>query len=140
MNVERQIIGSLLLDSSRIDEMRLISSEMFTDAVLSKIFSLFEHSEGKEINQLVIIPQITSDFLTEQQAVELLAEIVSEHDSGISDRSCVNRLFDEYRVRKFNEILEHTKLSPANIESTLEEYKEQIDSLQRHMRERKQEV
>lgn len=131
MNVEKQLIGSLLIDSTRIDEMHLITSEMFTDSVLSKIFSIFEHSEEKEINQLVIVPQITSDFLTEQQAVELLAEIVSEHDSGISDRSCVNRLFDEYRVRKFNEILEHTKLSPANIESTLEEYKEQIDSLQK---------
>lgn len=129
MNVERQIIGSLLIDSSRIEDMHLINSEMFTDAVLSKIFSIYERADGKEINPLVIIPQITSDFLTKNQASQLLADLASEHDSGISDKSCANALYDEYRVRKFDEIISRTRVNSSNIESTLEDYKQQIDSL-----------
>ena len=131
MNAERQIIGSLLLDSSRIDEMHLINSEMFVDSVLGQIFSIYEHADGKEINQLVIIPKIKSDMLTERDAVNLLAQLVAEHDSGISDSCCVNAINDEYRKRKFDEFINHTRLSPQNIDKTLNEFQEVIDGLQK---------
>lgn len=129
MNAERQIIGSLLLDSTRIDEMHLITSEMFTDAVLSQIFSIYEHSEGKEVNQLIILQKITNDFFTRQDANKLLADLVSSHDPGISDRSCVKALYDEYRVRTFDNMLSHMRLTPQNIDSTLDDFKESIDRL-----------
>lgn len=132
MNAERQIIGSLLLDSSRIDEMHLINSEMFVDSVLGQIFSIYEHADGKEINQLVIVPQIKSDMLTERDAINLLAQLVAEHDSGISDSCCVNVINDEYRKRKFDEFINHTRLSPQNIDKTLNEFQEVIDGLQRN--------
>lgn len=131
MNAERQIIGSLLLDSSRIDEMHLINSEMFVDSVLGQIFSIYEHADGKEINQLVIVPQIKSDMLTERDAINLLAQLVAEHDSGISDSCCVNAINDEYRKRKFDEFINHTRLSPQNIDKTLNEFQEVIDGLQK---------
>ena len=132
MNAEKQIIGSLLLDSSRIDEMHLINSEMFVDSILGKIFSIYEHADGKEVNQLVIIPQIKSDMLSEKDAVNLLANLVAERDSGISDRCCVNAIYDEYRKRKFEEAMSHTRVSSQNIDKTLEEYQELIDGLQRN--------
>lgn len=131
MNAEKQIIGSLLLDQSRIEEMHLINSEMFVDPVLGKIFSLYEHADGKEINQLVIIPRITSTTLPEPMAKKLIAEIVSEHDSGISDRSSANAIYDSYRVRKFNEMISHTRLNSSNIDSALDEYKAAIEGLTR---------
>ena len=67
MDAERQIIGSLLLDSSRIDDIQSINAEMFTDSTLGKIFSIYANANGKEVNQLVIIPQITTTYQTEQQ-------------------------------------------------------------------------
>lgn len=137
MNAERQIIGSLLLDSSRIDEMHLINSEMFIDSVLGKIFSIYEHSDGKEINQLVIVPQIKSDVLSEQDAVNFLAKLVSEHDSGISDKCCVNAINDEYRKRKFDEFINHTSLNRQNIDKTLVEFQQVIDGLQKKDEESK---
>ena len=67
MDAERQIIGSLLLDQSRIDDMRSISADMFVDPTLGKIFSIYANANGKEVNQLVIIPQIITSYQTEQQ-------------------------------------------------------------------------
>lgn len=131
MNAEQQIIGSLLIDSSRLDDMHLINSEMFVDSVLGKIFSIYEHANGQEINQLVIIPKIKSDFMTEKQATELLASLVMGHDSGISDKKCAEIIYDEYRVRKFNELLDHTVIKHDNLDSVLDEFKESIDGLQK---------
>ena len=51
--VERQIIGSLLIDQSRIDDMHMINSEMFTDTILGQIFSLYEHAEGKKLMNML---------------------------------------------------------------------------------------
>lgn len=131
MNAERQIIGSLLLDSSRIDEMHLINSEMFKDTVLGDIFSIYEHAEGKEVNPLVITSKLKSDFMTEKQLSELLADIISTHNPGISDRYCMNVIFDEYRVRAFDNFLNHVQLSPQNIDNIFDKFRESIDSLQK---------
>lgn len=131
MKAERQVIGSLLLDQSRIDGMHLINSEMFVDPVLGKIFSLYEHADGKEINQLVIVPKIVSDFLTEQQAVKLLADIVSEHDSGISDRCSIESIYDTYRTRKFNEFISRIRIDPRNIDDTINDFQSTLDGLKK---------
>lgn len=131
MKAERQVIGSLLLDQSRIDGMHLINSEMFTDPVLGKIFSLYEHADGKEINQLTIVPRIKTDFMTDQAATELLADIVDNHDSGISDRCSVEAIYDAYRTRKFNEFIDRTRLDPRNIDETLNDFQNTLDGLKK---------
>ncbi len=131
MNAEKQIIGSLLLDSSRIDEMHLINSEMFVDSILGKIFSIYEHADGKEVNQLVIIPKIVSDFLTEQKAMQLLADIVASHDSGISDRSSVEAIYDSYRTRRFDEFINRVRLEPGNIDKTINDFQNTLDDLKK---------
>lgn len=129
MNAERQIIGSLLLDQTRIEVMQPVSAEMFTDATLGKIFSLYQQADGKEINQMVIIPSIISDTLTQQIAVRLIAEIVDEHDPGISDKFCAQSIYDAWRVRKFEEFISHTRITPQNIDSMIDEYKTALDGL-----------
>ena len=131
MNAERQIIGSLLLDQSRIDEMSLINSEMFTDPILSEIFSLYEHADGKEINQLVIVSRIRSDYMTEQQATKFLAEIVAGHDGGVSDRCSMEAIYDSYRTRKFDEIVSKMQLDPRHIDRTLEDFQSALDGLKK---------
>ena len=132
MNAEKQIIGSLLLDASRIDDMHLINSEMFVDGTLGMIFSIYEHADGKEINQLTIIPKLITSYRTRQMVVEMLADIASSHDPGVSDKYCEEAIFDEYRVRKFNELLSHVRLSPQNIDNTFDDIKKTIDVLQKN--------
>lgn len=131
MQAERQLIGSLLLDSGRIDDMHLINSEMFRDPILGSIFSLYEHADGREVNQITIVPRITTDFMTEKQAYELLAELVMEHDAGVSDQSCVDEIFNAYRVRKLNEVLNRMAATPQNIDNCIDELKNSLDLLSR---------
>lgn len=131
MNAERQIIGSLLLDQSRIDEMHLINSEMFTDPLLGQIFSLYEHAEGREINQLVIVSSIKSEYMTEQQASHFLAGLVTEHDGGVSDKCCIDTILDSYRTRKLDEFLTRMQLDPRNIDETLNDIQNALDGLKK---------
>ena len=129
MNAERQIIGSLLLDQTRIEDMHLVSSEMFSDPYLSEIFSLYQHADGNEINQLVILPRIISDVMSEQMAVKFLADIINEHDSGISDRSCEEIIYNAYRVRKFKQFIYHTQVDSQNIDETISDFKDTLEGL-----------
>ena len=129
MNAERQIIGSLLLDQKRIEEMHLINSEMFTDATLGDIFSLYEHADGQEINQFVIVSKLESSVVTRSMIISLLGEIICEHDGGISDEFCIKEIYNAYRVRKFEEFISHTRVDTQNIDTTIDNMKSTLDSL-----------
>lgn len=135
MSAEKQIIGSLLLDSSRIDDIKIINSEMFVDPTLGEIFSIYEHADGKEVNQLMIIPRIITGYRTEQQAKQYLVDLVTEHDAGISDRSCEEIIYKSYKAREVNKLISHTEITPDNVdsflslmESTSERFVEQDES------------
>lgn len=129
MKAEKQIIGSLLLDQTRIEDMHLINSEMFTNPTLGQIFSLYEHADGKEINALDIEENIKSDFMTAKMVNTLLVEIVNSHDAGISDKYCCEQIEKAYRARVFNEILEHTEITAQNIDLIIDDFKNTLDAL-----------
>lgn len=129
MSAERQIIGSLLIDQTRIEDMHLINSEMFDSPTLGKIFSIYEHADGKEINPMVIIPMITSSVLPKEVATEQLALLIDTHDAGISDRSCCEQIYNAYRVRKFEEFISHTQANSQNIDSVIDDFKNTLDGL-----------
>lgn len=132
MNVENQIIGSLLMDSSRIYEIRSINSEMFSDPILGEIFSLYEHADGKEINQLVIAEKIKSEYWTQQRVFQLLADIVNEHDAGISDGYCEDEIKKRYMARLVNDYQSKTLMDYTNIEDYLDGLIKIADSFNRN--------
>lgn len=129
MDAERQIIGSLLLDSSRIDDLRSINAEMFKDSTLGKIFSIYANANGKEVNQLVIIPQITTSYQTEQQCLQLLANLVNEHDAGISDSFCEDMILQAYKSRKVNEIINYSLITPNSVDMFMNDIRNLSDVL-----------
>lgn len=119
MSAERQLIGSLLLDSSRIDDLKLIDSSMFVDCTLGDIYSIYEHADGVEVNQLTIIPKIITSFRTESQAKQLLVDLITEHDASISDESCEEIIYSNYKARKVNEIISNSVITADNVDSFL---------------------
>ena len=129
MNAERQIIGSLLLDQSRIEDMHLINSEMFVNPILGQIFSIYEHADGKEINALIVAPMIVSSVTPIHEANRILGDLVTEHDGGVSDKCTCEQIYNAYRVRKFKEFLDHTLVTPQNIDSTIDDMKSTLDGL-----------
>lgn len=131
MNTERQLIGSLLIDSSRIEDMSIITSEMFTDPILSEIFSIYEHSDGKEINQLVILNRICTDVFTEEMALKFLADIINEHDAEISDKYSAEVTYNNFRAKKLYAHMASMNLQPSKIDDIIFELKTTIDGLER---------
>lgn len=129
MNAEEQIIGSLLLDQTRIEDMHDINSEMFTDDFLGNVFRLYENANGKEINQLVISDTLKSDFWTVNKISNYLGTLVFEHDAGISDKSCIESINNRYRAKKLNEFLEHIQVTENNIDKVINELGDNIKSL-----------
>ena len=129
MDAERQLIGSLLLDSSRIDDLRSVRAEMFRDSTLGKIFSIYANANGKEINQLVIVPQITASYRTEQQSMQLLAELVEQHDAGISDDFCEDMILQDYKSRKVNEIINYSLITPNSVDTFLADIRNLSEAL-----------
>lgn len=131
MDAERQIIGSLLIDSSRIDDIKTINAEMFVDPVLGNIFDLFARSDGKEVNLLTIPPKIVTSYMNEAQAQQLLVDIASEHEAGISDESCEEIIFRRYRSRKVNEMIERSFITPENVDQFLNDISSTAEAFQR---------
>ena len=131
MNAERQLIGSLLIDQSRYEDISYISSEMFSETLLGAIFSVFEHSGNKEVNPLVIASKIGSESFLGHSVEETLQTLVLEHDSSVSDRYCADLIFNEYKVRKINEYLNHTKMDAHNIDQAADELKSVIEGLEK---------
>lgn len=133
MNVERQIIGSLLIDGNRINDFEFINSEMFSDGVMSLIFALYEHNKG--INQYSVVEALTTDYRPSGDASDFVLALVDEHDPAISDRYCAEKIYNNYRVRKLDEMLSHIKLSTSNIDQTLDDLREIVDSLSKPITE-----
>lgn len=127
MNAEQQIIASLLMNPSRIDDITLISADMFEDATLGKIFSIYANSNGKEVNQLTISAQLKCDYMTEQQAIELLGNLVRERDVSISDASCEEIIYNNYKARKVNELLNNSRITAENVDDFLATVKDTAD-------------
>jgi replicative DNA helicase len=136
MDAERQIIGSLLLDSSRIDILQASSAEMFTDSTLGKIFSIYANADGKEVNQLIIIPQLVTDYRTEAECVELLSSLVFEHDAGISDKCCEDIIVQDYKARKVNQMIASSIVRPNSVDAFLEDMKNFMDGMSKDTSEK----
>ena len=127
MNVERQLIGSLLLDSTRIDDMQFVEPDMFTDSTMGEIFALYKTQ--KTVDQIVITQKLKSDYFTETVIAGMLGEIVSEHDAGISDKHCAEEIYNRFRVRKITEYIDHTQITPQNIDVVIDDFKSFTDFL-----------
>lgn len=131
MDVERQLVGSLLIDPTRYDDLTCINSEMFSESILGAIFSVFEHKGDKDINPMVIVSKIGSESFLGHSLEELLQELVIEHDASISDAYCEEMIFKEYQTKQINQFLNHHIISPDSIDEFMNELKEVMSGLER---------
>ena len=131
MNVERQLIGSLLIDQSRYKDLKYINSEMFSESILGAIYSLYEHAGDGEVNLHYIMAKIGSESFFGHSLEELLQELVIEHDDSISDGYCAEVIFDSFKARKIEEYLDHNPIKAENIEQISVELKEVLYSLEK---------
>lgn len=129
MNAERQIIGSLLIDSSRIEDIHLINSEMFSEPILGEMFALYK--ADKNTNALTLIAKLKNSVFTENVLTQMIGDLVNEHDAGISDESCEELIFNQYRANKVNEILSKTLINPQNIDYAITDIQDLLNGFKK---------
>lgn len=108
-----------------------ITPEMFNDPLYGEIFNQIKtwEDEGEEINVTRVIDFITSDTISKKAAADIVTDIIDSGDYGASNEYCCNEIRKRYRAKKFNEILNRTEVTVDNIDSILEEFSGDIDSL-----------
>jgi len=130
LDVERNIIGSILLEPQSIVKMN-IRADMFNDPTLGQIYADCKtlESKGEEISPLRIAESIQSGVMSKAFASEYISAIVSDHDAAASDEYCCKEIRKRFRARQVNKILDHTEITPENVDSLLEELTRDFDGL-----------
>lgn len=131
MNAERQLIGSLLIDQKRYEDVKYLNSEMFETNVLGAIFSVYEHTGDEEVNPLRIVARIGTETFLEHNLNDLLQELVTEHDGSISDKYCADFIFNSYKARKLDEFMNHSRITAENVDKVSEELKGVLESFEK---------
>lgn len=119
MNAERQIIGSLLIDQSRYDEVSYLHASMFQDRFLGDIFNLYE--DGEEVNPLTVMQKIP------YAPQGICEQLVMEHDASISDKSCAETIYNNYKAGCINEYLNHSQVNAQNVDNVASDLKNILD-------------
>jgi replicative DNA helicase len=130
LDIERNIIGSILLSPESIVKMK-ITADMFSDPTLGQIFADCKEleSKGEEISPLRIATNIQSGVMSKAFASEYISEIVSGHDAAASDEYCCKELRKRFRANQVNKILDHIEINPDNVDSLIEELQRDFDGL-----------
>ena len=123
MNAERQLIGSLLIDNARYDDVCWIKAYMFNTPELEEIYRLFE--QGKAVNPITVAQEI---HYIDTEA--LLQDLVKEHDGTISDSICAEQVYNEYRAREIDKALTHCQVNAMNVDRVSKDLREILDNLQ----------
>lgn len=124
MNAERQLIGSLLIDNARYDDVSFLKASMFYDPELGEIYRLFE--QGKLVNPITVaqeMPYIDTE--------SLLQDLVTEHDASISDSYCAQQIFNEYKARELDKAFDHIQVNAKNVDKVADELASVLENLQR---------
>jgi len=130
IDVEKNIIGSILLDPKSIVKMN-IRGDMFSDNLLGQIFTDCKRweDEGEEVNAIRIVDSLISSVVDKVTANSLIAEIAASHDPSASDDFCCKEIRKRFRARQVNAILEHTEITSSNVDSLIEELSRDFDNL-----------
>lgn len=123
MNAERQLIGSLLIDNARYDDICWIKAYMFNTPELEEIYRLFE--QGKAVNPITVAQEI---HYIDTEA--LLQDLVKEHDGTISDSICAEQVYNEYRAREIDKAFTHCQVNAMNVDRVSKDLREILDNLQ----------
>lgn len=112
---EKNIIGYLLLDSSRISASEnKITSMMFTVPIMGDIYAEFEegYADSREVNAVTLQTMLLEKGYAENIVNKTLMDCVSDVDFQSSYVSCIESILNDYKVRLFGEKVKG-KLPPA---------------------------
>lgn len=119
---ERQIIGSILMESESIQKIYgILKPEMFTNQFYADTYQnmLAMYDTGEEITVVTLQNRLESKERPKSNISKVLMETVKETDSSAVIVHCADELINEYKSKQVQRLLGTVSYLPNDIEKTI---------------------
>lgn len=129
---EMNVLGALLIDSSRISDVSFITSEMFTDAIIGRMFLEYQrgYDNHYDVNVSVLIQNVSCEEYSESSVLEVIRECSEEYQTGTSIKSHANVIKNEYVAEKFRRIISSVQVNAGSVYKQIGSMVADLESLQ----------
>ena len=130
---EENIIGSLLLDQSCMDDIyNVLSAEMFTSELLGHMYLEFQkgYDNRYDVNPAVIVQKLSGDVFPEQLIIEEIKSCTVNTTTSVTVKSYADVIVNEYKARRLDNILGTIKVSPNDVNGQIGRIIASLEALQ----------
>ena len=129
---EMNVLGALLIDASRISDVYFLSSEMFTDAIIGRMFLEYQrgYDNHYDVNVSVLIQNVSCEEYLESSVLEVIRECSEEYQTGTSIKSHANVIKNEYVAEKFRRIISSVQVNAGSVYKQIGSMIADLESLQ----------
>ena len=130
---EENVIGSLLLDANRIaDVYNMLSTEMFTDALLGRIYLEYQrgYDNHYDVNVSVLIQNVSCDEYPENAVMQIIRECADNVTISFDIKVHADVIRNEYMAKIFENIVNSVKINPARVNKQIGTLISDLEALQ----------
>lgn len=130
---EENIIGSLLLDQSCMDDIyNVLSAEMFTSELLGRMYLEFQkgYDNRYDVNPAVIVQKLSGDVFPEQLIIDEIKSCTVNTTTSATVKSYADVVVNEYKARRLDNILGAIKVSPNDVSGQIGRIIASLEALQ----------
>ena len=130
---EENIIGSLLLDRSCMDDIyNVLSAEMFTSELLGRMYLEFQkgYDNRYDVNPAVIVQKLSGDVFPEQLIIDEIKNCTVNTTTSATVKSYADVIVSEYKARRLDNILGTIKVSPNDVSGQIGRIIASLEALQ----------
>ena len=129
---EMNVLGALLIDASRISDVYFLSSDMFTDAIIGRMFLEYQrgYDNHYDVNVSVLIQNVSCEEYPESSVLEVIRECSEEYQTGTSIKSHANVIKNEYVADNFKRIISSIQVNAGSVYKQIGSMVADLESLQ----------
>ena len=129
---EMNVLGALLIDASRISDVYFLSSDMFTDAIIGRMFLEYQrgYDNHYDVNVSVLIQNVSCEEYPESSVLEVIRECSEEYQTGTSIKSHANVIKNEYVADNFKRIISSVQVNAGSVYKQIGSMITDLESLQ----------
>ena len=129
---EMNVLGALLIDASRISDVYFLSSDMFTDAIIGRMFLEYQrgYDNHYDVNVSVLIQNVSCEEYPESSVLEVIRECSEEYQTGTSIKSHANVIKNEYVADNFKRIISSVQVYAGSVYEQIGRIVTDLESLQ----------
>lgn len=121
-SAEQNVIGALFLDSTGMDRVyRLLSAEMFEDALLGRMYLEFQRAYDNhyQISPAVMIQKLSGGDIPVQVIMEAIKSSALNVVTGAVIKSDAMAVANAWKARRLGKILNSVKVTPDGVEGQI---------------------